>query len=127
MQRLIAIAAFAVAASAAVVHAQGEAPVPAQWGAEAAAHKTALATTDLAGQHVAPATAGSLPDFSELVRNNAAAVVNIRVASRATPVPTQGQPDAPSPFEWFFRGLPGAERPDRPQRGIGSGFIVDAD
>ena len=42
-------------------------------------------------------------------------------------MPAQAQPDVPSPFDWFFRGLPGAERPDRPQRGIGSGFIVDAD
>lgn len=127
MMRPIVIAAFAVAASAGLAQARGGASVPALWGAEAAAHKTALATTPRASQHAGATMAGALPDFTALVRNNADAVVNIRVASRATPMPAQAQPDVPSPFDWFFRGLPGAERPDRPQRGIGSGFIVDAD
>ena len=125
MKRIIAIGTVVLAASIGLAYAQG-AHVPAQWGTEAAPQKTSLATTPPRPSAGSPA-AGTLPDFTALVKNSAAAVVNIRVASRATPMPAQVEPEMPSPFEWFFRGLPGMERPDRPQRGIGSGFIVGAD
>src|SRR5690606_3120207 len=138
MKLIAAIGTMALAAALGVAHAQGAVHAPAHWGTEAAAHKASLTGTPIAPASTltdrtstmgaaATSAASALPDFAALVRNSAAAVVNIRVASRAAPVPASEQAQAPSPFQWFFRGLPGQERPDRPQQGIGSGFIVGAD
>ncbi len=126
MKLIAAIGSIALAAALGVAYAQGTVHAPAPWGTEAAAHRTSLTRTPATATPTTT-TAGALPDFTALVRNSAAAVVNIRVASRAAPMPTREQPQMPSPFDWFFRGLPGQERPDRPQQGIGSGFIVGAD
>jgi serine protease Do len=78
-----------------------------------------------------PAFAGALPESYPWVRLAEAltpAVVNVRVAGevrRARP------PNIPEPFRRFFPQPPeggggGGEREQRP-RGIGSGFIIDAD
>ena len=106
------------------VKAESRAQGIGHWGSEAAAYRASFATPS-PGLRPNAAAVGGLPDFTALVRDNGAAVVNIRVASRATPVPAEAQP--PSPFDWFFRGMPGQGHPDRPQQGIGSGFIVGAD
>jgi serine protease Do len=70
-----------------------------------------------------------LPDFSGLVAENGAAVVNISVvekAQRAGGFGEQGEGD--DPLSQFFRHyqMPSPERAP-PSHGIGSGFIVSAD
>ncbi len=83
------------------------------------------------------ALAHELPAFRDIVRDNAAAVVHISVESRGSQAPAawqQGQPGAPDmpglpdlfkrfglPFD-----LPGQPQA-RPQRGMGSGFVISAD
>lgn len=134
MKLVSVIATIALATTLGGVNAQGTTGRPVHEATEATMHQASLPSAPAAAA-ITPAiphpgaatTAAGLPDFTALVRNSAAAVVNIRVASRASTVPTREQAQAPSPFEWFFRGMPGQERPDRPQQGIGSGFIVGAD
>lgn len=78
----------------------------------------------------APATAvRNLPDFSNLVEQYGAAVVNISVARNNrkvnNPVP---ELDRDSPFYEFFRRFQGPMPENRrPSGGIGSGFIVSPD
>ena len=82
-----------------------------------------------------PALARSLPDFTDLVEHNRAAVVNISTTQRRT-VPTDRRrlpkgfeiPDLPedSPFREFFRRFFGEiEEFDAPS--LGSGFIISQD
>lgn len=129
---IIAIATIALVTATAIgaAHAGGGMPATDR-GAEATSYRTTLARvatgTSAAAPDRARAAAAGLPDFTALVSNNGAAVVNIRVASQVTAVPAGAPPRMPSPFEWFFGGMPGQGRPDRPQQGIGSGFIVEAD
>ncbi|MDP9011457.1 MAG: Do family serine endopeptidase [Pseudomonadota bacterium] len=69
-----------------------------------------------------------LPDFSELVAESGAAVVNISVTEKA-PKPGMGeQGDGDDPLSQFFHRyqMPSPERAP-PNHGIGSGFIVSAD
>lgn len=74
-----------------------------------------------------------LPDFSGLVAENGAAVVNISVVEKAQKAGNQGgQGDADDPLSQFFRRyqMPGpGSGPERapPSKGVGSGFIVSAD
>ncbi len=76
-----------------------------------------------------------LPDFSGLVAENGAAVVNISVVEKGQ---KQGGPggesDADDPLSQFFRryqapGQGPGQGPERapPSKGVGSGFIVSAD
>jgi len=123
MTRIVAAALVAGVLGAGVAQAQDGAHAPAQRSAEATAHRTTVMASP--ADVAMPPRAHALPDFTALVRNSAAAVVSIRVASRTTPAPSPADP--PSRLDWVLRGLPGAARPDRPQRGVGSGFLVDAD
>ncbi|MEP6547500.1 MAG: Do family serine endopeptidase [Gammaproteobacteria bacterium] len=86
-------------------------------------------------QAVTPAPASGrvtgLPDFSGLVAENGAAVVNISVVEKAQKLGNPaGQSDADDPLSQFFRRYqmpgPGAERAP-PSKGVGSGFIVSGD
>jgi serine protease Do len=82
----------------------------------------------------APASARvtGLPDFSGLVAENGAAVVNISVVEKPQKMGGPGNPGEPSdsddPLSQFFRHyqLP-APGHAPPARGIGSGFIVSSD
>ena len=83
------------------------------------------------------ALAGSLPDFTELARDNSPAVVNISTRQAGSDVREQlrrhfNMPEIPedSPFHDFFRrffeeGGPGM--PEQEARSLGSGFIISAD
>jgi serine protease Do len=99
----------------------------------------ALATTALtplafrADAQPAPATAVALPraatapDFAELVARVAPAVVRVTVTGRTEAMPVELPPELRgSPFERFFRGMPGQQMPQqRRASGQGSGFIID--
>jgi serine protease Do len=71
-----------------------------------------------------------LPDFSDLVAHNGAAVVNISVVEKAQKggAPGNDQNDADDPLSQFFRHyqMPAPEHAP-PSHGIGSGFIVSPD
>jgi serine protease Do len=70
-----------------------------------------------------------LPDFSGLVAENGAAVVNISVVEKAPKMINPGEPgNAEDPLSQFFRHYQ-MPNPDRapPSRGVGSGFIVSSD
>ena len=77
--------------------------------------------------HTAKVT--GLPDFSELVAENGAAVVNISVVEKAQkasdPVEMDDAGDPLSQFFHRFQGPNSGHAP--PARGIGSGFIISAD
>jgi serine protease Do len=75
-----------------------------------------------------PAFVGALPEsypWVRLAEKLTPAVVNVRTTSEARRMRT---PPVPEPFRRFFPQLPegGGEREVRP-RGVGSGFIIDAD
>jgi len=70
-----------------------------------------------------------LPDFSTLVAENGAAVVNISVVQKAQKIANLGQlGEGDDPLSQFFRRFQGP-MPEHtpPARGIGSGFIVSSD
>ena len=103
--------------------------------AEAAAATAALSTSPAAAPlRVSPAPASGrvtgLPDFSDLVAQNGAAVVNISVVEKAEKAGAPGgdQSDADDPLSQFFRRyqMPAPEHAP-PSHGIGSGFIVSPD
>ena len=81
---------------------------------------------------VAVATTGAavaaLPDFSALVDQYGAAVVNISVTADGTKVAARQQRGMPDMDELppFFRGMPMPKQAPGPMRGQGSGFIIDA-
>ena len=80
-----------------------------------------LLTTPVAAGAPAPVPAG-LPDFTALVRQNAAAVVNISVTSMAqSGAALNGLPESLQPF---LQPLPDT---DREQTGVGSGFVIESD
>ena len=80
-----------------------------------------LPTRPVAAGAPAPVPVG-LPDFTPLVRQNAAAVVNISVTSMAqSGAALNGLPE---PFQRFFQPLPDAARE---QTGVGSGFVIASD
>ena len=84
-----------------------------------------------------PLLARSLPDFTELVEANRAAVVNISTTQRRTPRADRPQmprgfeiPDLPedSPFREFFRRFFGeGEIEEFDAQSLGSGFIISED
>jgi len=77
----------------------------------------------------------TVPDFSALVQQNAAAVVNVSVTGKSQPaLAWQGFPapdDESNPFGEFFRHFPKPPVPQggkgMPVQGLGSGFIISAD
>ena len=75
-----------------------------------------------------------LPDFTELVKKNEAAVVNISTVGEQPDRRSTGAPTDPrlEEFYRFFgppngRGAPGNGRPANPRRSLGSGFIIEED
>jgi len=77
----------------------------------------------------APASARvtGLPDFSQLVAESGAAVVNISVTEKAQKQGVSELGEGDDPLSQFFRhNVPNPERAP-PSHGIGSGFIVSAD
>jgi serine protease Do len=89
------------------------------------------ATTQPAKEQPAPPRL-SPPDFAAIVRENGPAVVNVRITEKvqtggeASPF---GQLDPNDPFYQFFRRFqaPSPPRGEQMVRGLGSGFIVQAD
>ena len=87
--------------------------------------------------YMAAAGAAPLPDFTELVRENSSAVVNISTTSKKDNPDSPGRsyvPDVPedSPFYDFFRKffegqIPENQGPPREAASLGSGFIISAD
>ncbi|CDH44549.1 DegQ family serine endoprotease [Candidatus Contendibacter odensensis] len=75
----------------------------------------------------------TVPDFSTLVQQNAAAVVNITVTGKSAPaVAWRGMPgmeDENQPFGEFFRHFPTPPGGGKgmPTQGLGSGFIISND
>jgi serine protease Do len=77
----------------------------------------------------APGRVTGLPDFSGLVAENGAAVVNISVVEKAQRSLNPGAPgEAEDPLSQFFRRyqMPNPEHAP-PTHGVGSGFIVSSD
>ncbi len=105
-------------------------------------HQRSHADAELTGPGQAPAVAAlaaapapvsgrvtGLPDFSELVAENGAAVVNISVVEKAQKASNLGDSgDADDPLSQFFRHyqMPAPEHAP-PSHGIGSGFIISSD
>jgi serine protease Do len=97
------------------------------------AHQRSIADAGVAPVPVTPAPPAArvtgLPDFSGLVAENGAAVVNISVVQKAQKMSEPGEPgDSEDPLSQFFRRyqMP-APGHAPPMKGIGSGFIVSAD
>jgi serine protease Do len=106
------------------------------------AHQRSHADAGLSGPGPAPATVAlaatpapasgrvtGLPDFSGLVAENGAAVVNISVIEKVQKAGNFGIPgEADDPLSQFFRRyqMPSPGRAP-PMKGTGSGFIVSAD
>jgi serine protease Do len=70
-----------------------------------------------------------LPDFSGLVAENGAAVVNISVTEKADKASAQGEPgEGDDPLSQFFHHyrMPAPDQHAPPSHGIGSGFIISA-
>jgi serine protease Do len=107
-----------------------------------AVHQRSHADAAQVGQSNAPAAAQTaqnnpnpgrvtgLPDFSGLVAENGAAVVNIKVTEKAQKASSigQGGSDGDDPLSQFFHryGTPNPQS-QQPSKGIGSGFIITHD
>ncbi|MDE1893875.1 MAG: Do family serine endopeptidase [Pseudomonadota bacterium] len=88
--------------------------------------------------HAQPATTATLPDFTGIVQNNAAAVVHVEAKYSGTPqsvpqitqaMPGQGSPGDPGAeiFRRFF-GMPMMPSPEQQKHiSLGSGFIISSD
>ena len=101
----------------------------------------ALSVALLVGASPAPVRAQNLPDFTELVERVGPAVVNIRTTEKARAGRTGAGPEVDEDMLEFFRrfGIPMPGQPQNPrrapqqpdaepqQRGVGSGFILNAD
>ena len=71
------------------------------------------------------ARAAALPDFTQLIADNSAAVVKINTTRQVTSRRPQGMPpDMPDAFRDFFGQRQG---PERRAGGMGSGFVMSAD
>ena len=102
-----------------------------------------LAVALVAGATPSPVLAQNLPDFTELVERVGPAVVNIRTTEKARAGRTGAGPELDDDMLEFFRrfGIPIPGQPQNPrrapqqpqpdaepqQRGVGSGFILNAD
>jgi serine protease Do len=127
----IAGAAF-VAVPASALYLYGTAP----HAQERTTAQPAVSTASLPGPTTAStATRYGLPDFSALVDQYGAAVVNISVKGTVKTSARMQIPSFPGlpgfgpddPMQQFFRGIPGHPRDPMPMRGEGSGFIVGSD
>jgi len=67
-----------------------------------------------------------LPDFSDLVAQNGAAVVNISVVEKPQKFPNVSEGDDDPLSQFFHRQMPNPEHMP-PSHGIGSGFIISSD
>jgi serine protease Do len=107
-----------------VAHQRSNAEVGAGQGAQAGS-----AVAQAAQPSGTPGRVTGLPDFSGLVAENGAAVVNISVTEKVQKAVIPGIPgDGEDPLSQFFRRhqMPSPERTP-PSRGIGSGFIISPD
>jgi serine protease Do len=98
-------------------------------GAGQVAPTGAAAIAPAAPASAAPGRVTGLPDFSGLVAENGAAVVNISVTEKAPKGVIPGAPgDGDDPLSQFFHRyqMPSPERMP-PSKGIGSGFIISSD
>lgn len=78
----------------------------------------------------AAAQAAQLPDFTDLVKANESAVVNISTVGEARSRMNRGGPRSDQLEEFFRRFGPPRERENQPRlrpRSLGSGFIIDSD
>jgi serine protease Do len=122
------IAAGVIAAVGAGAYSAGHSFAP-----EAAAANAPVAVAANAPVAVASPSAASalLPDFTGIVERNGPAVVNISVTHNAKGDSGTAQIpglDRNSPFFEFFKQFPGAiPHGSRPERGMGSGFIISPD
>ncbi len=94
--------------------------------AESPGAQNATATSAAATANVNPAVhVTGLPDFSDLVAQNGASVVNISVVEK----PEHGNDAGEDPLSQFFHHqMPNGRMPQMPPaKGIGSGFIVSSD
>jgi serine protease Do len=94
--------------------------------AESPGAPNATATSAAATANVNPAVhVTGLPDFSDLVAQNGASVVNISVVEK----PEHGNDAGEDPLSQFFHHqMPNGRMPQMPPaKGIGSGFIVSSD
>jgi serine protease Do len=102
----------------------GSAPAAVALSASPAAAPLTVSSAPAAGRVT------GLPDFSDLVAQNGAAVVNISVVEKAQKSGAEGgdQSDADDPLSQFFHRyqMPAPEHAP-PSHGIGSGFIVSPD
>ena len=76
------------------------------------------------------AHAAKLPDFTDLVKANESAVVNISTVGEAPSRMSRGGPRSDQLEEFFRRFGPPRERDNQPRlrpRSLGSGFIIEAD
>ena len=79
---------------------------------------------------MASAHAAKLPDFTDLVKANESAVVNISTVGEAPSRMSRGGPRSDQLEEFFRRFGPPRERDNQPRlrpRSLGSGFIIEAD
>ena len=86
-----------------------------------APHSVSTLPTQAAAGATAPVPSG-LPDFTPLVKQSAAAVVNISVKREIAPAAALR--DVPDDLQRFFRLPPDA---DLEQTGVGSGFVIEPD
>jgi serine protease Do len=102
------------------------------------AQSTSALHSAVAAGMLAPAAAVSaqpgarvaVPDFTAIVEQNGAAVVNISVTGKGEKIAAEDMPqlDRNDPFYEFFRQFRGQmPREQGPTHGLGSGFIVRAD
>jgi serine protease Do len=102
------------------------------YGAASIAHAAIPVVAPSAATTAATAPVAALPDFADLVAKHGAAVVEISTQKLAHRTATRrGMPDLDQLPPWF-RNMPGMpqmpDSPDQgPSRGLGSGFVVDAD
>jgi serine protease Do len=82
---------------------------------------TAAATTQ-------PGARVAVPDFTSIVEENGAAVVNVSVVGKADKTAAIPELDPSNPFYEFFKQFRGqVPRDQTPVQGLGSGFIVRSD
>jgi serine protease Do len=83
----------------------------------------------LLGLYIQAATANDLPDFTELVEKQGAAVVNVSTTQINRLPQFQGIPNLPEndPFYEFFRRFAPQMPREQESQSLGSGFIISAD
>ena len=84
------------------------------------------------GLAITPLQARDLPDFTDLIEQNAPVVVNISTTRKAAAAPTRRSPEVPDDMPEFFRrffdqmpDMP--NRPPRRSHSMGSGMIYSSD